>query len=74
MLARSMKVLAIAYLAVAGVVIVVSAGRTFLDHGLRRMLELFSPFNEINWLLGLLLMAPGLALLHWAERLDKRKG
>lgn len=73
MLARTMKALAIAYLAVVSVVIIVSAGRTFLDHGLRRMLELFSPFNEINWLIGLLLMAPGLALLHWADRLHERK-
>jgi hypothetical protein len=66
------KFLGLGYVWVAAAVVVIAAIRIALEDGFRRMLQLFSPFNDANFFGILLVMAPGLALLWWAENLAEK--
>lgn len=70
---KIVKGLGLTYLVLAVGFIVVSAGAIWAEHGFRRMLQLWSPFETTNFTIILLTLAPGLALLAWAENLDKPK-
>jgi hypothetical protein len=71
--ATLVKYLGLAWLWIGGAFIVLSAASTLYQSGVRRMLQLWSPFNETNFALILLIMAPGIALLYWSEKLSERQ-
>jgi hypothetical protein len=71
-LSKTTKVVGIAYLVCASAFILLGAGNTWYEHGLRRMLQLWSPINGVNFTIILITLAPGLALLYWSEKLADR--
>lgn len=72
-LGKSMQIGGWTWVVVAGAAIVWGAGATWYEDGFRRMLQLFSPFNEMNFFAGILILAPGLLLLHYGERFSAKK-
>jgi hypothetical protein len=71
--AKLVEYCGLAWLWIAGACIVAAAAVTAYHDGVRRMLQLWSPFNETNFVLILLIMAPGLGLLYWSEKLSARQ-
>lgn len=41
--------------------------------GLRKTLEVYSPFNLNNWILNVVLLLPAVAALYWSERLKAKR-
>jgi hypothetical protein len=66
------KYCGLAWIWIALAFVLLGAGSTLYLHGFRRMLQLWSPFNPTNMLMIILILAPGLALLHWSEKLSDR--
>jgi hypothetical protein len=71
-IAKTLHVLAIAYLTAASLFIVASYAAVFWFEGWWKLSELLSPFNVINWAVTVATLAPGVALQIASERVAAR--
>jgi hypothetical protein len=72
-MSRVLHWVGLAWLVLAGSSVILGAAGIIYFRGFAAFQDVFSPFNAINYLLIFALLAPGLALLHWSERLAKRR-
>ena len=67
---RVLKALGFLWLILAGILITVGTIGVWMKGGFAGVLELLSPFNIWNWLLTIIIVAPGIAALIWAVVLE----
>lgn len=60
------------WLTLAGILIFVGIVGVWMKNGFSGVLELLSPFNILNWLVTVITLAPGIAALMWAEKLQAK--
>jgi hypothetical protein len=60
------------WLTLAGIVIFVGIVGVWMKSGFSGVQELLSPFNILNWLVTVVTLAPGIAALMWAEKLQTK--
>jgi hypothetical protein len=66
-----LKAIAYIWLSVATLVNLVGYYGVWMKDGFSAVQELLSPFNVVNWLLTILILAPGLVALAWANKLKE---
>src|SRR5262249_58225813 len=64
--ATVVRVIGIVWLVLAGLIIAIGYASTLYWDGVRRLMEIASPFNLWNWLAIILTVGPGLLLLQLA--------
>jgi len=65
---KTLKIIAYVWLGAVALLVLAGAVGILLNRGVWELMGVFSPFNILNWLLIALLAAPGLVLLHFAEK------
>lgn len=69
---RAIRFLGILWIAAGSIIILASYVMIWLQDGIWKLLDILSPWNVVNWVAVVLTLAPGLLLLHWAERRDRK--
>ena len=70
---RVVRVLGYILLLIGVVVILVGTGATLVNDGLGAFLWLFAPWNVANFVMMIVVIAPGLLVLKLAEKLKNRR-
>ena len=71
---RILKGFGYVWLTLAGILIVIGIVGVWMKSGFSGVQELLSPFNILNWLVTVITLAPGIAALMWAEKLQAKLG
>jgi hypothetical protein len=66
-------VLGYAWLIFGGAIIFIGIVGTWMKEGFSGVQGLLSPFNVINWLVTVIILAPGIGLLILSEKLRQKK-
>lgn len=69
---KALRVVGTVYLVLAALFIAANYALIWWFQGFWKLTEIVSPFNVINWLVTLVTVAPGLLLLAWAGRRERK--
>lgn len=73
-MSKVLQVVGVAWLIVAGLVIVLGYGMVLWQQGFWALAEMLSPWNIINYVVVMVTLAPGVAILMVADRMKAKKG
>lgn len=73
-MSKVLQVVGVGWLIVAGLVIVLGYGMVLWQQGFWALAEMLSPWNIINYVVVMLTLAPGVAILMVADRMKAKKG
>lgn len=70
---KALRVFGYVWLVLAGLLILVGIFGVWLKDGFGGVQTLLSPFNITNWFVTVLTLAPGIAALMWADKIQARR-
>ncbi|MGA8435804.1 MAG: hypothetical protein WB713_13655 [Methyloceanibacter sp.] len=72
-MSRALIIIGKAWLWVAAAFIALSYALILYFDGWRKLTEIVSPFNVVNWLTVIATLAPGYGLVKWGEKIERRR-
>lgn len=69
---KALRAFGYVWLVLAGLLILVGIIGVWMKEGFGGVQTLLSPFNIANWFVTVLTLAPGIAALMWADKIEAR--
>jgi len=70
---KALRAFGYVWLVLAGLLILVGIVGVWMKEGFGGVQTLLSPFNIANWFVTVLTLAPGIAALMWADKIEARR-